>query len=35
VPRAVYFIDELPKATLDKVAKNELRDLANSYPAFD
>jgi crotonobetaine/carnitine-CoA ligase len=35
VPRAVYFIDELPKATLDKVAKNELRDRANAEPAFD
>jgi crotonobetaine/carnitine-CoA ligase len=35
VPRAVYFIDELPKATLDKVAKNELRDMANAKPALD
>lgn len=35
VPRAVYYIDELPTATLEKVAKNELRDLANSYPTVD
>ncbi|MEO9222834.1 MAG: AMP-dependent synthetase, partial [Mycobacteriaceae bacterium] len=28
-PRAVYFLDELPKATLDKVAKNKLRELAD------
>ncbi|WP_127782088.1 AMP-binding protein [Rhodococcus sp. X156] len=28
-PREVYFLDELPRATLDKVAKNKLRDLAN------
>ena len=28
-PRAVHFLDELPRATLDKVAKNKLRELAD------
>lgn len=32
VPRAVYFVDEFPTATLDKVAKNELRTLADEMP---
>jgi crotonobetaine/carnitine-CoA ligase len=32
VPRAVYLVDDFPRATLDKIAKNKLRDLANEMP---
>ncbi len=30
VPRAVYFLEELPTATLGKIAKNQLREIANT-----
>lgn len=30
-PREVYFLDELPRATLEKVAKNVLREMADEY----
>ena len=33
VPRAVYFVDEFPTAELGKVAKNKLREVADSHPA--
>ena len=28
-PRKIYFVDEMPRATLDKVAKNKLREMAD------
>ena len=35
VPRAVYFVDEFPTGTLDKILKNKLREMANERPATD
>jgi len=32
VPRAVYFVESFPVATLDKVAKNKLRERADAMP---
>lgn len=32
VPRAVYFREEFPTATLEKVAKNKLREIADELP---
>jgi carnitine-CoA ligase len=35
VPRAVYYLDEFPTGTLDKLQKNKLRDLAEQMPSLD
>jgi len=32
VPRAVYFVDEFPTGTLDKILKNALREMADERP---
>jgi len=32
VPRAVYFVDEFPLGTLDKILKNKLREMADERP---
>jgi crotonobetaine/carnitine-CoA ligase len=32
VPRAVYFVEEFPTGTLDKILKNKLRDMADEHP---
>lgn len=32
VPRAVYFVDQFPIGTLDKLLKNKLRELADEQP---
>ena len=32
VPRAVYFVDEFPLGTLDKLLKNRLREMADEQP---
>ncbi len=35
VPRAVYFVEEFPTGTLDKILKNKLREMADEHPAVD
>ena len=33
--RAVYFVEEFPTGTLDKILKNKLREMADEHPAVD
>ena len=35
VPRAVYFVEEFPTGTLDKILKNKLREMADDQPPVD
>ena len=35
MPRAVYFVDEFPVGTLDKILKNKLREMADERPAVE
>jgi len=35
VPRAVYFVEEFPTGTLDKILKNKLREIADEHPPVD
>jgi crotonobetaine/carnitine-CoA ligase len=35
VPRAVYFVEEFPTGTLDKILKNKLREIADEHPPLD
>ncbi|MDQ1430810.1 MAG: carnitine-CoA ligase [Actinomycetota bacterium] len=35
VPRAVYFVDEFPTGTLDKILKNRLREMADERPPVE
>ncbi len=35
VPRAVYFVDEFPTGTLDKILKNKLRVMADEHPPVE
>jgi crotonobetaine/carnitine-CoA ligase len=34
-PRAVYFVDSFPTGTLEKILKNKLREIADTYPPLD
>ena len=35
VPRAVYFVDEFPTGTLEKILKNKLREMADERPPVE
>ena len=35
VPRAVYFVEEFPTGTLDKILKNKLREMADERPPVE